>query len=518
MNKCKRVYNNLLFCFISISFIVSCSSKKEISYQINTYPANNEVEINPDTRLKITFQSKPKIGKSGTIRVFDSQTDSLVNLLDMSVPPGPVERKVNPKAAYSQVPYKYIDSNFTNANTKPGTPSGTAIPNSDTFQLTIIGGFTDAFHFYPIIVHENTAVIYLRNNLLEYNKTYYVLVDSGIVSPANGMFKGIYNKITWRFSTRKSPPDLKQNKFIVNDNGPSDFNTVQGALDYIPNHCKDTVEIFIKNGLYEELVYFRNKSNIIIKGENREKVIIQYANNEVFNPHPWNVKTNEWPGTFPSRRAAFAVDNCTDIQILNLTIKTLLKGQAEGLLINGNKIFVKDVNVVGSGDALQTNGPAYFENVKIDGGGDMILGRGPSFFKNCTFYSSGPFMWIRNTKTNHGNVFVNCRFSGTNPQGSKLARAPLNQGIYTYPYSEAVLINCSLKNIVPQGWGKVGGETKNIHYWEYNSINMDDGKPVDVKQRAHFSNQLSKEKDKKLIENYSNPSFILDGWNPKSYN
>ena len=26
--------------------------------------------------------------------------------------------------------------------------------------------------------------------------------------------------------------------------------------------------------------------------------------NEAFNPHPPNVATNEWPGTFPSRRAA----------------------------------------------------------------------------------------------------------------------------------------------------------------------------------------------------------------------
>jgi pectinesterase len=502
--------------FIGIAILASCTTT-EISDRLTTYPENNEKDIPPDTHLKIIFESKPLIGNTGKIRVFDCQTDLLVDLIDMSIPAGPTQPDKNPETDYTRVPYKYVAGKFTNANTRPGTPSGTALPTADTFQLTIIGGFTDAFHFYPIIVHGDTAIIYLHHNLLEYNKEYYVLIDSGVVSPTGGTFNGIYNKKAWRFSTHKSPPDFKHKRFIVDDKGNGDFNTLQGALDYIPDFYKDTVEIFIRNGLYEELVYFRNKSNIILKGENREKTVIQYANNEVFNPHPWNVKTNEWPGTFPSRRAAFAIDNCTNILLLNLTVKTLLQGQAEGLLINGNKIVVKGVTIVGSGDALQTNGPAYFEDVKIDGGGDMILGRGPAFFKNCDFYSPGPFMWIRNPKTNHGNVFLNCRFTGTNADGSTLARSPVNRG-FSYPYSEAVLINCSLKNIVPEGWGTVGGETKNMHYWEYNSTNIDDGKPVDVSQRADFSRQLTMDKDKELIEYYSDPTYVLDGWIPNTNN
>ncbi|WP_455169191.1 pectinesterase family protein, partial [Aegicerativicinus sediminis] len=394
------------------------------------------------------------------------------------------------------------------------TPSGIALPNKEEYQLTIIGGFTDAFHFYPILVKDQTATIYLHHNLLDYSKTYYVLMDSTVLSTEDGSFKGIYDKETWQFTTRETGPDLATKKLVVDGTGNGDFNTVQGALDYIPSFHNDTIEIEIKNGVYEELIYFRNKSNIIIKGEEKENVIIQYANNEVFNPHPWNVKTNEWPGTFPSRRAAFAMDNCANIQLYNLTIKNLLKGQAEGLLINGSKNVVKNVHIVGDGDALQTNGTAYFQDVSIDGGGDMILGRGPAFFKNCDFISPGPFMWIRNTDANHGNVFVNCSFTGTREQGSELARAPTNKGIYSYPFSEAVLINCKLKNIVPKGWGVVGGDKTNIHYWEYNSINLDDGVPVDTSQRADFSRQLTLESDKELIENYSKPSFVLQGWQP----
>ena len=69
-----------------------------------------------------------------------------------------------------------------------------------------------------------------------------------------------------------------------------------------------------------------------------DRTRVHYANNEVFNPHPLTVKTNEWPGTFPSRRAAFMLDNCSDILLEDLTIATDLHGQAEGLLLNGERI------------------------------------------------------------------------------------------------------------------------------------------------------------------------------------
>ena len=62
----------------------------------------------------------------------------------------------------------------TNKDTRPGTPSGTAEPTPPVYQLTIIGGFTDAFHFYPVIVRDSIATIYLHNNMLEYGHTYYV--------------------------------------------------------------------------------------------------------------------------------------------------------------------------------------------------------------------------------------------------------------------------------------------------------------------------------------------------------
>ena len=41
--------------------------------------------------------------------------------------------------------------------------------------------------------------------------------------------------------------------------GTGDFNTVQSAIDFIPDHNPKRVTIFTKNGVYEEIVYFCNR-------------------------------------------------------------------------------------------------------------------------------------------------------------------------------------------------------------------------------------------------------------------
>jgi pectinesterase len=478
------------------------------------FPADKAVNVNPDTHLKLTFPSAPVLGKSGQIRIYNAKDNRLVDLLDLSIPPGPTAPTPSPDATYTPAPYEYVSGRFTNANTKPGTPSGTGLPTSDKYQLTVIGGFTDAFHFYPVIIRDNTATIYPHNNLLEYGKSYYVQIDPGVLTLKDGRFVGIAGNKGWRFTTRKLPPSVDSGWLVVSSDGSGDFNTVQGAIDFIPDHNPKRVTVFIRNGMYEEIVYFRNKTNITILGEDRDKVVVFYANNEVFNPHPVNIKTNEVPGTFPSRRAAFAVDHSSGIHLVNLTIKTTAYGQAEGLLLNGEEIIVSHVNIGGSGDALQSNGSAYFSDCHIVGDGDTILGRGPAFFNNCELNSYGPYMWIRNTSANHGNVFVNCRFRTRGNQETVIARAPTNGG-KNYPYCEAVLIDCALAGIEPAGWGQIGGDTSNVHYWEYSSTSLIDGKPVDVSRRHPASRQLTMEKDAEIIDNYRNPAYVLGGWSPK---
>ena len=266
----------------------------------------------------------------------------------------------------------------------------------------------------------------------------------------------------------------------------------------------------MRNGLYEEIVYARSKDNVTLLGESQEKTIVRYANNEVFNPHPANIRTNHEPGTFPSRRAAVAIDNCNDIHIVNMTLQTTAPGQSEGLLITGDRNILSHVVVIGFGDALQANGRIYIVDSTIQGSGDTILGRGTLFCERCTLRSRGVFMWPRNPKDMHGNVFKDSTFIGTGAP-TTIARSPKN-GEATYPYAEVVLLNTTLVNIAPEGWSDAdkGG---NVRFWEYNSHNPDDS-PADVSRRVSWSRQLDKVKDAKLIADYSRPEFVLAGWKP----
>ena len=499
-------------CLLALPLLMACGNRPAL--QADVYPAPGAKEINPDTHLTLTFKSTPMVGDSGFVRIFDAETDELVDSLDLSVPAGPTEsRQYGPDCDYTKVPYDYTRTTVpTNRNTVPGTPSGTAEPTPPDYQLTIIGGFTDAFHFYPILVRDSTATIYLHNNMLEYGKRYYVTIDNGVISVPDSTFTGVTKAQRWTFTTKAQAPQ-RTDTLVVDGKGNGDFNTLQGALDFIPDFSEQPTVILVKAGDYEELVYTRNKKNVKIKGEGMDRTRVHYANNEVFNPHPLTVKTNEWSGTFPSRRAAFMLDNCTDIVMEDLTVATDLFGQAEGLLVNGERIALYRVHIIGSGDALQANGTLYMECCELDGGGDTILGRGTVFAYRSNFRNDGgPFSWVRNTAGNHGDIFVECTFSSNTDRPANYGRTrSSNQG---YPDAELVLINCRVKDIIPEGWGNIGYKTARMY--EYNTCDMVTGEPVDVSKRDPWSRQLTMDKDAELIQYYQTPSCVLKGWTPET--
>ncbi len=490
---------------LTAGMMCGCTATEE---NPSLFPANNAKNVNPDTHLVLKFDSEPKIGDSGFIRVYDVKTGEAVDSIDLSIPAGPTEsRTYGDDCDYTKIPYDYSrQTTPTNRDTKPGTPSGAAIADTTDYQLTIIGGFTDGFHFHPIIVRDSTATIYLHNNVLLPGNTYRVEIDPGVITAEGSDFNGISD---WQFTTHNELA-LESDTIRVSADGKGDFNTIQGALDYIPDFSDKGYVISVASGDYEEIVYARNKSNVTITGSGEDNTKVHYANNEVFNPHPLNVKTNEWPGTFPSRRAAFALDNCNDITIKDITIATDLKGQAEGLLLMGDRIALYNVHIIGSGDALQANGTVYMENCQIDGDADTILGRGSLFAYRCDFRNDGsPFTWVRNTKGNHGDVFVECTFSTEDGRLADYGRTKTNHGS-SYPDAEQVMIDCKVKNLRPEGWSNIGMPTATM--LEYNTTDMTTGEPVDVSQRHPYSRQLTMPEDADLINYYRTPSNILKGW------
>jgi pectinesterase len=471
----------------------------------------NAKGVNPDTHLVLTFASAPKVGTYGKIRIYDADGHQLVDTLDLSIPAGP-------DPAHRLSTTLQIDPNPPTPTTT--TPAVKSTPEDlHSYQLDTIGGLAD-FHFYPVIVHGNTATIYLHNNVLHYHHRYIVQMDASVLTPASGAFAGFTNDNAWTFATRPSGPRSDAARLVVAADGTGDFNTVQGAVDYVPANPAKRITIFIRNGTYEEIVFFQHKANLTFLGEDRDRVQIGYGNNSAFNP--------PMPG--PSRRCAFSVYDSTGIVLKNFSVSNYFYGQSEGLLVFGSKNIVDHVTIKGSGDALNLRGSVYFTDSTIIGDGDTVLGVGPAFFNHCELQSMGPFMWIRNTDANHGNVFLNSTFiarvrpavaptaattaaAPSHPLSTAvLARLPTNHGI-NYPYAEAVLIHCRMKDLPAAGWGPIEGDTSHLHLWEFETTDLD-GKPVDTSQRHAASKQLTTAQDAKTIADYSNPAFVLDGWNP----
>lgn len=496
------------FC-LSALVCASCAPAQSLS-PMSLFPANRASRVNPDTQLVVTFDSAPAIGKTGEVRVYDAADHHLVDTLDLSIPAGP-----DPTHRITSPPAKDIDPAPATPTTT--TPAVRTVPSDlHNYQLNTIGGLPD-FHFFPIILHGSVATIYLHNNVLQYHHTYQVEIDPGVLTVASGAFQGFNAKHRWTFTTKPAPPAADSARLVVAADGSGDFNTVQGAVDFVPADPVRRVTIFIKDGTYEEIVFFQKKSNITFLGEDREKVQIGYGNNSAFNP----------PMRGPSRRCAFSVYESTGIEIKNLSLNNYFFGQAEALLIYGSKNIVSHVTLKGSGDALNLRGSVYLTDSTIIGDGDTILGVGPAFFNHCEIQSRGPFMWIRNTEANHGNVFVNCTFTaGDSPPpwtvnvpnatptrvSAVLARLPNNHGL-NYPFAEAVLIHCRLQGVPAVGWGPIDGDTSHLRFMEFDSTDLN-GKPIDTSQRHPASKQLSAATDSEMIANYSNPAFVLGGWNP----
>jgi pectinesterase len=445
---------------------------------VELFPANGAKDVNIDTHLVLTFSSNPTIGSSGNITVSDVATGHVVDTLDLSIPSSP--------------------SPYGNGSTKANYTDKT------TYQTNIIGGMD--FYFFPVIVRENVATIYLHNNRLEYNHTYNVTLDAEVLWLGDGDFTP---RKSWTFTTKPQGPSVEIRGVTVCASGKADFTTLQGALDWAPSNSPTRTTIHVKNGFYEELVYFQYKSNLVIRGESRNKTIVGYPNNSAFNP-------GNRQGS--SRRPAFSFKGVADVQMSGFTINNYYRGQAEALLIDGVRVVLDHMYLNGSGDALTTYGTAYITDTTLVGDGDTILGYGSVFWNRSTIITTaGPVSWTRTPQGVHGNVLLNCIVTGE--QGnSTLARLPDNTGgvAPNWPYAEMVLINTKLEGIAPEAWGPVQGppfDASHVRFWEYGSVDVG-GQTVDYSQRLNMSRQLTSPVDDGIVKQYSDPAFVLGGWSP----
>ncbi|HEX8566529.1 MAG TPA: pectinesterase family protein [Pyrinomonadaceae bacterium] len=404
---------------------------------------------------------------------------------------------------------------FTNS----GTPvvykqDGTLI---DTIDLSVgtqsrLNG-TVSFNYCPIIVNGNRGAIYLHQKLA-YNQNYYVTMEPGVLADSSGApFVGFSDSSVWNFSTKASAPIAGTAALTVAADGTGDFATVQGAIDFVPAGNGKRVVITVKKGTYTEIVYVgSNKPFVTVRGEDRDSSVVQYANNNSFNP------------TSTTHRAMFGVD-AADFTLENITLRnTTPQGgsQAEAFRGNNNRIVLNRVNLYSYQDTLllqgQSNQGGFVTDSYIEGDVDFMWGAGAVFFQNSEFKqlrTDAYYTQIRNGAGRNGYVYVNCKFTRNAGVGtSYLSRIDPDD----FPYSQVVIINSQMDGIRPDPWridnpslAATAANYPNIRFWEYNSRDLN-GNPVDVSGRGALARQLTAAE----AAQWSDLSFVLGGWTPQT--
>jgi pectin methylesterase-like acyl-CoA thioesterase len=442
----------LTFVFLPLFFasVLNSSSATKI---LALNPPDGATNICPDTLLRLGFDSPPVLGHTGKIRIASTSGES-ADTIDL------------------------------------------AASDAHNAQPRDIGGLV--FTNYPILISSNTALICPHAGVLKYAHTYRISIDPGV-------FEGITNSPTWLIHIKRDAPAPDAERLTVAADGSGDFCTVQGAIDFVPPGNTQPREIFIRNGVYQEIVCVTNKNHLTFRGEDRKKTIIEYANNENFNY--FSLKRNAY-------RQTFGVD-ADDFHLENLTLhNTTPKGgkQAEALRVDGQRCIIDNVDFASFQDTLKLSGTVFISNCYIEGDVDFIWGYGTCYFTNCeirTVNSGACITQIRNDESHFGDVFVNCRLTKVPGVGNAiLSRIEPNR----FPYSHVAWINCAMDDYIrPDAWNVMRNTNSlaTIRFWEYHTTDLA-GKPADVSKRADFSKQLTDSEAAKMRD----IKYVLGGWLP----
>ncbi len=297
-----------------------------------------------------------------------------------------------------------------------------------------------------------------------------------------------------------------QKQIVVDQQGTGDFKTIQDALDVVPAGNTEPVTIFVKKGVYREVVVVdARKGNILLKGEDKFKTIISF-NNHAGTRLENGDTLNTWTcATF------FVNDN--DFRAENISFDNdagFTAGQAVALRVEGTRASFFNCRMTGNQDVLFLSGSGvkhYFEDCYIEGTTDFIFGAATAVFQNCHMHSkknSHVTAASTNSIIPFGFVFFNCKLTADEKTDKVSLGRPWS------PTASVTYINCWMdKHIIPEGWNnwRNPANEATARYAEYNS----GGPGSHPAQRVGWAKQLSKEQaELYTLEN------IFGTWQPQN--
>ena len=298
--------------------------------------------------------------------------------------------------------------------------------------------------------------------------------------------------------------NLNAYDFVVSKDGSTPYSSLQEVLNQIPSGNLRPYKIFLKKGVYHEVITIdASKSKITLVGENENNTILQFDNHAGV-ALPNGDTLNTW-----TCASVFVYGN--DFQAQHLTFSNQAgfnAGQAVALRVEGNRASFFYCRMLGFQDVLFLSGNGvkqYFKDCYIEGTTDFIFGASTALFENCHIHSkknSHVTAAATNSIIPFGFIFKNCKLTADSLINKVSLGRPWS------PTASVTYMNCWLgAHIIGEGWNnwKNPANESTVRYYEYNST----GPGANPSKRVPWSKLLTDEQ-----ANLLTTDKILGHWHP----
>lgn len=295
-----------------------------------------------------------------------------------------------------------------------------------------------------------------------------------------------------------------QQSITVSQHKNSKYKTVQSAIDAIPVNNSKPFIIYIKNGVYKEVVTVDVRKHFVhLVGENKDSTII------TFNNHSGTKLANgDTLNTWTCSSFFVYANNFTAQNICFNNNAGFTAGQAVAMRIEGDRAAFKNCKFTGFQDVLFLSGNGvkhYFKNCYVEGTTDFIFGAATALFDSCHIHSkknSHVTAASTNSIIKYGFVFLNCNLTADSAINKVSLGRPWS------PTASVTYVNCFLdKHIVPDGWNNWKNPCNELtaRYAEFGNY----GPGANTANRVTWSKQLTKQEAEKITM-----QEVLGNWKP----
>ena len=276
---------------------------------------------------------------------------------------------------------------------------------------------------------------------------------------------------------------------MVSKDGHGDFRSIQKAIEAAKSYPDHPIVIFIKKGIYDEVVRIPAwNPHLRLIGEDRKETIIR------FNRYFGQVNKGR-NSTFYT--ATLRVE-AEDVSLAHLTIENVAGpvGQAIAVYVGADKCRIEDCSIHGHQDtffATGTHTRVYLYHCQIEGTTDFLFGDATVYLNQCHLVcKANSYIVAASTVKEQPYGFVLDKCLITAAPGVK----QVFLGRPWRPYARTVYLNCQMGAFIrPEGWDNWRNKAneKTAFYGEYNSRNQQTGQAMNVSDRVGWAHILNKQ-------------------------